>query len=92
MSPLTILITISSMYAAIKVAQGQTLAPSLIWSITNPILSYHNFSIGETEQALLFMGFSLIAFYGVYNGYAKTIHNHLNLNPKAATVPGVFKE
>ena len=52
---------------AILVSLGQPLAANVIWSLSNPILAWHNRGIGQHEQAVMFGTFAVIAWIGVWN-------------------------
>ena len=58
------LITLFSVIGALSVALQHAGPANLLWSISNPILVYHNYSIGEVDQAAMFSVFAVMAVYG----------------------------
>lgn len=52
---------------AFLVALGKPLEANIIWSISNPILVYHNWKIKEFNQSKMFLVFTLISAFGIYN-------------------------
>lgn len=52
---------------ALLVALGKPLETNMIWVISNPTLIYHNWNIKEFNQSKMFMVFTLISAFGVYN-------------------------
>lgn len=51
----------------VSTATPNNLGANLIWAAVNPALCWHNFKIGQKEQALLFAVFALLAWSGIYN-------------------------
>ncbi len=51
---------------ALYVASGRALAANILWSISNPVLIFHNLYSGQIEQATMFAVFSLVSLYGIY--------------------------
>jgi len=49
------------------VSFGFPLYANLLWSISNPLIAWHNFRIIQKEQAVLFGVFTVIAWFGVIN-------------------------
>jgi len=56
-----------SIIGAIMVSFGFPLYANLLWSISNPLIAWHNFRIIQKEQAVLFGVFTVIAWFGVIN-------------------------
>ena len=52
---------------AIYVASNKALAANFLWSISNPALVIYNVFNAQTEQATMFLVFSIIAMSGVYH-------------------------
>lgn len=52
---------------ALYVASNRALAANTLWSISNPILILHNILSNQFEQAIMFIVFSVVAFYGIYH-------------------------
>lgn len=64
---LMLILTIIAVCAAFTVALGKPLAANILWLCSNPFMSIYNYTIGEFEMAGMFMMYTLIAVYGVYN-------------------------
>jgi len=63
-----IIITTSlAIIGALAVAKNQAIIANTIWSISNPLLVIYNYFNGEIEQAIMFVIFAIIAWYGIYN-------------------------
>jgi len=58
-------LTALSLMGAILVSMGNPLCANLAWSISNPLLAVHNYTLRQKEQALLFSAFAVIAWFGV---------------------------
>lgn len=56
-----------SILGAMFVANGKPLYANISWVIGQPLLAYHNYSIGEHTQSALFLIYVIIAIYGIYN-------------------------
>lgn len=52
---------------ALLVALGKPLEANMIWVISNPVLIHHNRKIKEFNQSKMFVVFTLISVFGVYN-------------------------
>lgn len=59
---------IGSVVGALFVAFNFAFIANVIWAITNPLLVFYNYKIGEKHQADMFAVFALIAIYGVLRG------------------------
>lgn len=71
-----LMLTIIAILGAITVAMGKPLAANILWLFSNPGMSIHNYNIHEFEMAGMFMVYSFIAVYGVYNLKLKYIITH----------------
>lgn len=47
------------------VAAGQTWPANLIWSVSNPLLAWHNYRAGDVHQARMFCVFGALALIGL---------------------------
>lgn len=52
---------------ALFVSLGNPLYANLIWSVSNPLMAQYNYKIQQKEQSLLFIVFTIIAWFGVFN-------------------------
>lgn len=59
------ILTRISISGALLVSLGYPLYANLLWSISNPLLAYHNYKIAQNDQAELFIVFTLIAWFGI---------------------------
>ncbi len=60
-------LTIITLAGAYLNSAGNPYLASIVWSVTNPILCWHNHCIGQKEQSAIFGAFSLLAWWGVMN-------------------------
>lgn len=60
-------VTCVTLAGAFLNSAGNPFLASIVWSVTNPILAWHNHRIGQKEQSAIFGAFSLLAWYGVVN-------------------------
>lgn len=67
------LITLFSVIGALSVALQHAGPANLLWSISNPVLVWHNFRIGELSQAAMFSVFAVMAVYGAVQ-YVRSHH------------------
>lgn len=58
-------VTLLSIIGAIMVSLGFPLYANIVWSISNPLMAWHNYRIAQKEQAVLFGVFTGIAWFGV---------------------------
>lgn len=58
------IITLFSVIGALSVALQRAGPANLLWSISNPVLVWHNLRIGELSQAAMFSVFAVMAVYG----------------------------
>lgn len=63
--------TLLSIAAAVSVARGKALSANCVWAVTNIVIIWHNYSIGEYEMVFLFLMYEIIAIFGVYNLWGK---------------------
>lgn len=68
-----LILTIIAIIGAVTVALGKPLAANILWLFSNPGMAIHNYNIHEFEMAGMFMVYSFIALYGVYNLKLKNI-------------------
>lgn len=52
---------------AVLVALGKPLSANLVWVVSNPLLIYHNFKIGQLSQSRMFVVFTIISVLGIIN-------------------------
>ena len=50
---------------AMFVSLNQPMLANLLWSVTNPLLTYSNYKAGSLEQARMFGVFFIIALLGL---------------------------
>lgn len=62
-----------SIIGAVLVSLNLPLPANLLWSISNPLMAVYNSGIEQDEQAVLFSVFTLIAWFGVFNSYARVV-------------------
>ena len=62
-----IILTIIAITGAITVALGKPLIANSLWLISNPAMAIHNYNICEFEMAGMFVVYTVIAGFGVYN-------------------------
>jgi len=55
----------ASILGAVCVSAGHAGAANLVWSISNPALSIHNWKQGDIHQARMFGVFGFLAILGV---------------------------
>ncbi|WP_440946930.1 hypothetical protein ACSAZL_01140 [Methanosarcina sp. T3] len=58
-------VILPSLIGALFVAAGDAQAANLIWSVSNPLLVWHNCRTRDYSQAFLFFVFWIIAFAGM---------------------------
>ena len=68
---LIMIATAFSVCGAIAVAFNRAYIANVVWLISNPLLIYHNYTLGEFEQAAMFTVFALIAIFGTIRGVRK---------------------
>lgn len=56
---------------AVLVSLGFPFYANVIWMISNPYMTWHNYKIKQLEQARLFGVFTIIALYGIWNLWPK---------------------
>lgn len=61
------IITGIAIIGAIATSAGNPLLACILWSVSNPLLAWHNHGIGQKEQYGLFCVFTIIAWVGVVN-------------------------
>ena len=64
---LILILTIIAVIGAIAVALGKPLAANILWIFSNPAMAAYNYSNCEYELAGMFVVYSVIAVYGIYN-------------------------
>lgn len=52
---------------AVFVALGNPLNANIVWVISNPLLIYHNYRIGQLYQSRMFFVFTIISLFGTIN-------------------------
>lgn len=71
LSMITIATTLGIL-GCIFVSYNQPIIANLLWIVGNPLMLYHNLKAGETEQARMWVVYTVIAAFGVFNN-RKTI-------------------
>ncbi len=61
------IVTFLGVVGASLVALGMPLQANIVWVMSNPILIYHNYRIGQLAQSRMFFVFTLISLFGIYN-------------------------
>jgi hypothetical protein len=56
---------------AIVVSLGYPFIANVLWMISNPYMLYHNRKINQPEQAKMFLVYTLISLFGIYNLWPK---------------------
>ena len=62
-----LILTTIAIIGAITVALGKPLTANSLWLISNPAMAIHNYNINEFEMAGMFVVYTVIAGFGVYN-------------------------
>lgn len=52
---------------AIMVSLNYPLIANIIWGITNPVLIYHMHKLEQYPQRNMFIVFTVVAWFGIYN-------------------------
>lgn len=66
-------ITIIAVIGAIAVAKGKPLIANSLWIISNPLMAYYNYELGEIELTGMFIIYFVISLYGVWHLKVKSI-------------------
>lgn len=62
-----LILTIIAIIGAITVALGNPPTANSLWLISSPAMAIHNYNIHEFEMAGMFVVYTVIAGFGVYN-------------------------
>ena len=62
---------VGSLLGCLMVAKGKPLSANLLWLVTNPIICYHNYCIGDYSQMGLWTIYIILAIYGSINLWGK---------------------
>ena len=60
-------LTSIAVIGAFAVAKGKAFIANVLWLISNPLMGLYNYQKGEIELAGMFIIYTLIALYGVWN-------------------------
>lgn len=61
------ILTSIAVIGAFAVAKGKALTANWLWIISNPLMGLYNYQKGEIELATMFVIYSFIALYGIWN-------------------------
>ena len=62
-----LILTTIAIVGAFAVAKGKPFLANFLWLISNPLLGLYNYQKGELELAGMFVIYTIIALYGVWN-------------------------
>lgn len=62
-----LVLTNIAVIGAFAVAKGKAFTANLLWLVSNPLMAVYEYQKNEIELASMFVIYSLIALYGIWN-------------------------